>query len=169
MEEVSRGIDGLTVRYTLPTDTKFMIQWFEEKEIWKWFPFEERWEMEDSVKRMVNFCRFRASLTAMMDGVPCGLAVLYLQPYKKLAHQAEFGMIVSQAYRNRGIGTLLLNELQRLAKEQFKLEILHLQVYDGNPAIRLYERAGFVPFGRQEGWIKENGQYLARIFMEKYL
>jgi putative acetyltransferase len=57
-----------------------------------------------------------------------------------------------------------------LAKETFKIELLHLQVYAGNPATRLYSRLGFKEFGRQNEWIKElDGTYTARIFMERTL
>ena len=50
------------------------------------------------------------------------------------------------AYRNRGFGTELLRALQRDCERQSL--VLKLQVLAGNPAIRLYERLGFV---RQSG------------------
>ena len=57
-----------------------------------------------------------------------------------------------------------------LAKDTFKIEILHLQVYSENPAIRLYSRMGFEKFGEQTKWIKElDGSYTGRIFMERSL
>jgi ribosomal protein S18 acetylase RimI-like enzyme len=46
-----------------------------------------------------------------------------------------------------------------------------LQVYQDNPAMRLYQRFGFKEFGMQKKWIKEtrdNGEieYVGRVFME---
>jgi putative acetyltransferase len=56
----------------------------------------------------------------------------------------------------------------KLAKDPFEIELLCLQVYIGNPALRLYERLGFEEYGRQEQWIKEpNGEYVGRIFMQR--
>ena len=128
---------------------------------------EDEVEIDDAVGRWVGFSRYKCSITAVKEGVPCGIATLYLQPYKKLAHQCEFGIIMGTGYRNQGLGSQLLKQLINLAKERFKVELLHLQVYADNPAKRLYERFGFKEFGRQDQWIKENdGSYTARIFME---
>jgi putative acetyltransferase len=55
------------------------------------------------------------------------------------------------------------------AKNQFKIEILHLEVYAGNPAIRLYERMGFKEFGRQPKFIKMDGEYIDKVMMQKEL
>jgi len=57
-----------------------------------------------------------------------------------------------------------------LAKDKFRIELLHLQVYAENPAVRLYQRLGFTEFGRQNQWIKEiDGTYTGRVFMERFL
>lgn len=45
-------------------------------------------------------------------------------------------------YRNRGIGTLLLHELMSEAQQSGKPLHLHIETF--NPALRLYERLGFV-------------------------
>ncbi len=102
-------------------------------------------------------------------GFPVGLTTLYLQPYNKLAHQCEFGIIVGKDYRNLGIGSYLMSCIMHLAKEKFKIELLHLTVYATNPAIKLYRRFGFTEFGRQETWIKEKEGYIGRVFMERHL
>lgn len=102
-------------------------------------------------------------------GNPAALPLSYLQPYKKLAHQCEFGIIVSSECRNKGIGTKLIKSLMYLAKDHFKIELLQLQVYQDNPAIHLYERLGFTVFGRQTHWLKDDGVYIGRIFMERFL
>ena len=58
---------------------------------------------------------------------------------------------------------------EKLAKEEFHIELLHLEVYEGNPAIRLYERFGFVKYGEHPHFIKEEGRYLSKILMQKLL
>lgn len=160
---------GLEIRYTEPGDAPHLKQWLLEPGILRWFPMCDEVEIDDAVWRWIAFCRYKCSLTVVKDGVPCGIATLYLQPYKRIAHQCEFGIIIGSGYRDQGIGTYLLNSLLNFAKEQFKIELIHLQVYAENPAIRLYERFGFVEFGRQNHWIKEKeeNKYVARIFMER--
>ena len=161
---------GLDIRYTYVTDTPYLRQWLEIPDVQKWFPVSEEREIEDAIQCWIGFSRYKCSLTAVKDGVPCGVATLYLQPYRKLAHQCEFGIIVGTGYRGQGIGTELLKNLMHLAKDKFLIELLHLQVYSENPAIHLYTRMGFKEFGRQTHWIKEiDGTYTGRLFMEKNL
>lgn len=163
-------LSGLEFRYTELSDARYLKDWLIDPSVKRWFPMADEVEIDDAVNRWIGFSRYKCSLTALEDGVPCGIATLYLQPYKKLAHQCEFGIIVGPDHRARGIGGKLLTNLSHLAKERFGIELLHLQVYAENPAIRLYERLGFKEFGRQNEWIKEDdGTYTGRIFMEKNL
>jgi GNAT superfamily N-acetyltransferase len=57
---------------------------------------------------------------------------------------------VDEGCRGRGIGTRLLEALARLAREQ-GFEQLSLSVEPSNPAVRLYERAGYRAVGVDDG------------------
>lgn len=167
--EEEKVIPGLTVRYTVPQDADHLKTWLSDPEVSTWFPMCNEFEVDDAVRRWISFSRVRSSLTAELNGQPVGLVTLYVQAYKKLQHQSEFGIIVANGMRNLGIGSFLMRSMMRLAKEQFHLELIHLQVYAENPAIRLYKRFGFREFGRQTHWIKETDRYVGRIFMERFL
>lgn len=160
---------GVEVRYTESNDADYLKEWLMDSSVSRWFPMADEVEIDDSVVRWIAFHRFKCSLTITKDGVPCGIATLYLQPYRRLAHQCEFGIIVSKEYRNLGIGSYLMSTILHLAKEKFKIQLIHLQVHADNPAINLYRRFGFKEFGRQEGWINEEGIYSPRVFMERSL
>lgn len=162
-------LQGVQIRYTEPGDAKYLKKWLSEPGILRWFPMFDEAEIDDAVMRWIGFHRYKCSLTAVKDGIPCGLTTLYLQPYRKLAHQCEFGIIVGEGNRGAGIGGLLLTNLMHLAKENFRIELLHLQVYAENPAMRLYRRFGFREFGRQTHWIKDEGVYVGRVFMERFI
>lgn len=173
-----RIVPGLEMRYTTFDDAKYLKEWLSDPSVARAFPMFDEAEIDDAVTRWISFARYRCSLTANFHGIPCGLATLYLQPYRKLAHQCEFGIIIDASYRCLGIGTHLLNSLMHLAKERFKIELLHLQVYAANPAIRLYKRMGFEIFGIQRHWIKEQitegphageTEYIGRVFMQRFL
>lgn len=158
----------ISVRFTELSDGKPLREWLHEPGVLRWFPMYDEVEIDDAVQRWIGFSRYRCSLTATIDGKPVGLATLYLQPYRKLAHQCEFGIIVDPEMRNQGVGTRLIQELEKLAKETFKIELIHLQVYESNPAKRLYSRMGYKEFGNQSRWIKEiDGTFVGRTFMEK--
>ena len=161
-------IKGLTIRYTVPQDAEWLKKWLSDPSVRNAFPMVNESEFEDAARRWISFSRVRSSLTVEMDGHPVGIATLYIQTYKRLLHQTEFGIIVDHDYRGKSIGSYLLSSIMRLAKTQFGIELIHLQVYQDNPAIKLYDRFGFKEFGRQSGWIKEDdGQYVGRIFMER--
>lgn len=159
----------LTFRITEETDTPYLVGFLTDPKILRWFPMIDAREIEDAARIWVSYGKIKAAMTALWNGVPCGMVNLYIQPFKKLAHTCLLSIIVDKEHRNKGIGALLIKEIEVVAKEQFHIEILHLEVYEGNPAKHLYERMGFVEYGRQPHFIKENGQYLTKICMQKDL
>lgn len=160
----------ITIRAGEESDEKDLIAWLSQPGVLQWFPLTDLREIEDAARIWVSYAKQGALLTALWDGKPCGIANLYIQPFKKLAHQCLFAIIVDDAYRGKGVGTKLLQSLIDLAKNQFHLECLHLEVYEKNPAIRLYERFGFVEYGKHKRFIKEtDGTYLTKILMQKQL
>lgn len=169
MDETKDKQTGLQIRYTEPEDAKFLKEWLMEPGTMQCFPMMDEVEINDAVMRWIAFYRYKCSITVLKEGIPCGIATLYLQPYRKLAHQCEFGIVVGKDYRNQGVGSYLLSSLMHLAKEKFKIELLHLQVCSENPAIHLYKRFGFTEFGAQNNWIKEETRYVGRLFMERFL
>jgi len=159
-----------TIRLAIPEDGVYLNKWLLNPESLLYFPMSDPREVEQSVKIWIDYYKKEAVWTALFDGEPCGSAVLNLQPYEKFAHQCLLSIIVAEDYRNKGIGTALMEELIKNAKEKFHLEILHLEVYGGNPAINLYRRLGFKEFGCQEHFIKEpGGGYRPKVYMEKRL
>lgn len=171
MEE-KRGIPvvaGLELRYTVMEDAEALRGWLLEPGILRGFPMTDSVEVDDSIKHWIGFSKYKASLTAMMDGKPCGIATLCLMPYRKLAHQCLLSIIVGEGYRGSGIGTVLMNNLIHLAKHYFKIEVLYLEVYEDNQATHLYRRFGFCEVGFQKHFMKEDGKYVGKIVMERVL
>ena len=165
----TQSIADLTVRYTEPSDAYALREWLGDQDGGNGFPIDGELELSDAVIRWLSFCRYQCSITILKENKPCGIATLYLQPYGKLSHQCEFGIIVDKKYRSQRVGSYLLSCLIHLAKEKFAIEVLHLQVYASNPAMRFYRRFGFKEFGRQEAWAKEGKELQARVLMEKFL
>lgn len=162
-------LPGLDIRYTLPEDAVHLRQWLAEDGVLRWFPMQEKHEIEDSIARWVSFHKWKCSLTAVLDGTPVGIATLWLQPYKKISHQCQFGIIVDEHHRRKNIGSSLLKNIMNLAKNYFNIELIHLEVYQDNPAMKLYEKFGFRKFGYQSHWIKDGDEYVSRTFMERFL
>ncbi|PIS01981.1 MAG: N-acetyltransferase [Chlamydiae bacterium CG10_big_fil_rev_8_21_14_0_10_42_34] len=161
--------EHLTIRFGKESDQKYLIEWLLQPGVLDGFPLHDLREIEDAARIWVSYSSQHAVLTALWDGVPCGIANLYLQPYKKLAHQCLFAIIVDEKMRGKGIGTKLMKDLMALAKERFKLEFIHLEVYEGNPAIHLYERLGFEKYGVHKHFMKDKDKYVDKILMQKVL
>ncbi len=164
-----RLMEDLKIRFAVEEDKKYWIEWISDQEILRWFPMCNEIEIEDAARLLISYAKYNAVLTAEYQGKPCGMANLYLQPYRKLAHQCLFSIIIQKDQRGKGIGKKLMQELISLAKDRFHLEILHLEVYEGNPAKFLYEKLGFTEFGYQKHFIKEKDQYLGKHLMQKRL
>lgn len=162
-------MDRLNIRLAEEGDKQYLVDWLMQPGVLEGFPLADLKEVEDAAQIWLSYSNQHAVLTALWDGVPCGIANLYLQPYKKLAHQALFAIIVDEKMRGKGVGTKLLHELLKMAKEKFHLQFVHLEVYAGNPAIRLYERLGFKQYGVHKKFMKTDGQYKDKILMQKYL
>lgn len=159
----------IEIRHAEPEDAPFLKEWLSDPEILRWFPMINEAEIDDSVRIWVSYSRQKAGLTVLIDGKPCGMANLYIQPFQKFAHQCLFSIVVQGEHRGKGVGTALLTALMKLAKEQFNIELLHLEVYDGNPAIRLYERLGFKVYGRHAKFLKVGDKYFDKILMQRSL
>ena len=162
--------EEVKIRFGELSDVKHLVEWLLEPGVLRWFPMYNKLEVEDAAKIWASYAKYKALLTAEVNGEACGIANLYLQPYKKLSHHALFAIIVKEKFRGQGIGKKLVEELIDLAKNRFNMELLLLEVYEGNPAKRLYERMGFKQFGYQKNCIKEaDGTYLGKFFMQRKL
>lgn len=74
--------------------------------------------------------------------------------YRTVFEDAELLLLaVSPAAQGRGIGRKLLGQFVDDAKRKGATKI-HLEVRDGNPAIRIYEAAGFAPAGRRRNYYR---------------
>lgn len=162
-------IEGLECRYTVSEDAGPLKQWLLQPGVLSAFPMSDEAEVDDSVKHWIGFARYRSSLTAVINGTAVGLATLCLMPYKKLMHQCLLSIIVSEEVRSRGVGTVLMNNLIHLAKNYFGIEVIYLEVYEGNRAIALYRRFGFKEIGSQRHFMKEQNKYVSKIIMERVL
>jgi putative acetyltransferase len=162
-------MNSLAIRPAVPDDFADLVSWLQQPGVLRWFPLSDLREVEDAARIWLSSAPKGGALTALWEGVPCGSATLYLQPYQKLAHQCLFAIIVDEQRRGQGVGRALLTELMRRAKEELNIELLHLEVYEGNPAIHLYERLGFVRYGIERHFVKEGGTYLSKIMMQQRL
>jgi putative acetyltransferase len=69
-------------------------------------------------------------------------------------------MGVDQAFQGRGVGTALLAALIDLADNWYNLRRMELEVFtDNEPAVRLYQRFGFVIEGTHRAYAWRDGDW----------
>lgn len=98
------------------------------------------------------------SLVAEFDGRVVGQLGLHVEQHPRRRHVGGIGMAVHDDFQGRGVGGALLAAALDLADNWLGLRRIELQVYTDNaPAIRLYERHGFVTEGTLRDYALRDG------------
>lgn len=79
---------------------------------------------------------------------------------KRISHNSELAISVKKDYWRNGIGSAVMEELIRFAKEHKNIKNISLGVKASNQnAIRLYEKFGFEKVGIHKDYFYINGNY----------
>jgi RimJ/RimL family protein N-acetyltransferase len=110
-------------------------------------------------------------LIAEVNGRFAGLLGFENSGRKRLAHQGMLHMSVGPEFREKGVGTALLQTLIDWANENTIIERLILSVFANNyKAMGLYKKMGFAEEGRQKKGIKLGlGKYVDNVLMYKFV
>lgn len=160
-------IPGFDIRYSTLDDLPYLQQWFREASSSDAYPFGIL-EKEEALKNWIGFSKFKASLTGTIDDVPCAIGTLFLMPYRKVAHHCSFYLIVDPKYRRKGIGTAMLRNLLHLAKDRFRLESVHVEIFEPSALLPLLQKLHFALFARQENFVRVDGCSKARLLLEHF-
>jgi ribosomal-protein-alanine N-acetyltransferase len=96
---------------------------------------------------------------AWLDGQPAGFSLSRI-----ILDEAELLLLATApSWRRRGVGAALLRATIAEAVKR-KAVTLHLEVRDGNDAIKLYNKAGFVQVGQRRGYYRGNNGQLSDAF-----
>ena len=106
-------------------------------------------------------------ILAEVDGVVASLAGIDQVGSKyKVHHRADFGISVDQAYWGLGIGRALLEACIECARKAGYVQIELNVIADNSRAIDMYEKVGFVEFGRNpRGFKSRMSGYQELVYM----
>lgn len=156
----------LDIRYSELYDKKYLEEWV-PNEI-RWYPVGEKL-LGNFINNWIGFSRYKASLTAILNQEVCGIATLFLMPYKKVSHQCMFYMIVKKEMRKKGIGRSLLKNVLNLAGKYFLLESVYVEIFENCALEPLLQEFDFKKFLYQKNYVKEKGRYYSRSLYQKFL
>lgn len=105
-------------------------------------------------------------LIAEVEGVRVGELNLRRGSRAAFRHSAMLGMSVACEWRNQRLGSAMMRRALEWAKARGDLRRIELYVYATNvPAIRLYERHGFVIEGRRRGAVRVGDAFVDDLLM----
>lgn len=115
--------------------------------------------------------RLDVLLGAFVEDELVGIVGLSLEPREKVRHKVTlFGMYVADAHRHGGLGYQLVQAALDEARRHAFLRLVQLTVTAGNdPALKLYQRCGFVQYGLEPLAIRVGEAYLDKIHMWREL
>ncbi len=163
------GRADFVVRAARPKDARSFL------EMWRTVVDEKRYVRSETVRRSVGYYRRRyfrrswtdeqASIVAVHGDQVIGHLNAAREEGPMTRHVATLGMAVAPEWRGRGVGSALMHEVIRWAKE-VGVEKLALSVYPHNEAaMALYRKFGFKEEGRLTGHSKKSIGYLDEIVM----
>ena len=96
---------------------------------------------------------------------------LRFNKHEKDKHRGTIGIAVIKDYQSMGIGSLLFDEMIKIAKQTPGIEQIELDVVDNNEkGLRLYKSKGFVETGKIPHQLKlKDGTYLNGLTMVLFL
>ncbi len=119
------------------------------------------------VKRIGGEGGLHECFGGFVDGDLVGTVAVEYSAKPKTRHSAlMLGMYVRPAARGQGAGQALVQAAIAAARQRSEVLTLRLTVTEGNaPAIRLYERAGFVAWGVEPRAIRTDVDFKGKVHM----
>ena len=158
----------MNTRFATTDDAEVVTSWIlEDPKLMEHLPVISEKEAIDFSKVLVDFGSKKNAWIYLVEDAPCAIGTLFTTDYIKLKHHAQLTMFVKKEARKAGIGSALLEEILKKAKDQ-KVEQIDLELYD-NPWAEFFEKRGFERYASQERFIKIENSYFARTLYRRYV
>jgi RimJ/RimL family protein N-acetyltransferase len=166
----AEGVSSFVVRRARPGDATALVALAEAvgSEPEGWLISESRWRSAGNERRYLKAVRRHpdaAVFVAETENEIVGRLSVSRDPHPASRHVADLGLMVAASARRRGIGWALLDQAATWARSS-GVRKLELHVFPHNePAIRLYEKFGFVREGYRKEHFRRGAVYVDAILM----
>jgi ribosomal protein S18 acetylase RimI-like enzyme len=107
-------------------------------------------------------------LVAVAENTVIGFLVCRGFQRQKIAHTTSLSMGIHKEWRNKKVGTALMEAAMEWAIHSETIKRVELSVYERNThAIQLYKRFGFEVEGVRKGFVIEGGHFINDILMAR--
>jgi RimJ/RimL family protein N-acetyltransferase len=171
-DPIVRPPEGVRVRQAHPSDARSFV------EMWREVVAEQRYVRSEEARRPARFYRRRfrqswtdrdAQIVAVEGSRIVGHVSVQRESHPVARHVATLGIAVAADRRGGGVGSALLAEALRWARE-VGVEKIVLSVYPHNTAaIALYRKFGFIEEGRLVRQSRKSYGYEDEILMARWL
>ena len=105
-------------------------------------------EQEETFIERINQSENSYMIICLVDGRHAGNCSMQFHDKRKVRHRGEVAIALVKAFWSMGIGTLMFEEMIRIARER-GITQLELGMVDGNErGLALYRKMGFREYGR---------------------
>jgi len=166
----AEGVSSVVVRRGRPGDAAALVALAEAvgSEPEGWLISERRWRSAGDERRYLKAVRRHpdaAVFVAEAETEIVGRLSVSRDPHPASRHVADLGLMVAASARRRGVGWALLDQAAAWARSS-DVRKLELHVFPHNePAIRLYEKFGFVREGYRKEHFRRGAEYVDAILM----
>lgn len=133
------------------------------------YPDESKRNLEQTAERLEDTKKSETDIEicAFVDGTLVGSAGnCMIHDREKTRHRAEFGISIIKEFWGIGIGSALTRECIECAKKAGFLQLELEVVSENKNAIKLYQKYGFVEFGRNpRGFKTREGKWQELVLM----
>jgi len=126
-------------------------------------------EEKEHIKRM-NSDSNSLMILGIIDDNIVSLAQITSSNRKRIAHNSEVSISVKKDYWRNGIGSAVMEEIIRFAREGSVIKNISLGVRASNiNAIKMYKELGFVKVGLHKNYFNINDNFDDEILMDLYI
>lgn len=154
------------IRFSELTDENFIKSCLMDEETRRWYPPSTEADITIFARNWAGFARYKSSITATYKGEIVGCATIFLMPYSKVAHLAMMYMVVAKKFQGMGFGNSILKNINHLAKTRFKLDSLHVEVFEGSPIEHILPKSGYKKIISQDNFVELDGKMYGRAIYE---
>lgn len=167
--------DNIGLRAVEPEDLNVLYNWENDMALWvvsnTQVPF-SRFQLKQYIENGshdIYECRQVRLMIVLKEEkgeVPVGMVDLF--DFEPFHNRAGVGIMINQAYRNKGFAAIALELFSKYCFSHLALHQIYCTISETNSVSRLlFEKAGFQLVGVKKEWLKEGSRYVDEYFYQK--